>query len=115
MAFIRSKGKRGWRGDLTSHYLVESRRVNGKVRQKVLLYLGPCDSIKSALMHFRQQAWYWQKRAQGYALRYLYTPRTRDGRQWRNGEEFKIVPSALTSAELEQATKELKLGLKCIL
>lgn len=41
MAYVRSKK----RGDKTYYYLVEGKRVNGKVRQKVVKYLGPNPKI----------------------------------------------------------------------
>jgi len=45
MAFIRSKKIKGQ----TYHYIVENQLVNGKVRQKVLLYLGKADSLLEKL------------------------------------------------------------------
>ncbi len=38
------------------HYLVTTRRESGKVRQKVLFYLGEHASVDAALMHFDEQA-----------------------------------------------------------
>ena len=45
MAFIRSKKIKGQ----TYYYIVENRLVEGKVRQKVLRYLGKADSILEKL------------------------------------------------------------------
>lgn len=45
MAFIRSKRIKGQ----TYYYIVENRLVDGKVRQKVLLYLGKADSLLERL------------------------------------------------------------------
>jgi len=45
MAFVRRKVVRG----VARHYLVESRREHGQVRQKVLAYLGPCRTVEEAL------------------------------------------------------------------
>jgi hypothetical protein len=45
MAFIREKTSRGRK----YFYLVESRRIGGKVRQKTLAYLGPADDIDATL------------------------------------------------------------------
>jgi hypothetical protein len=53
------------------HYLVENKREDGRVRQKVLCYFGPCDTAMAAVMHFREQAEYWQRRALGYDYRYV--------------------------------------------
>lgn len=41
MAYVRSKK----RGDKTYYYLVEGRRENGKVKQKVLRYLGTSPKV----------------------------------------------------------------------
>lgn len=41
MTYVRSKK----RGDKTYYYLVEGKRVNGKVKQKVVKYLGPNPKI----------------------------------------------------------------------
>ncbi len=45
MAYIRKKTIRGY----ISYYLVESRRENGRIRQKVLAYLGKNTSLDSAI------------------------------------------------------------------
>jgi len=44
MAFIRKKTING----KTYHYLVESRRVDGKPRQRVIAYLGEWDTVEDA-------------------------------------------------------------------
>ncbi len=41
MAYVRGKK----RGDKTYYYLVEGKRENGKVRQKVVKYLGPNPKV----------------------------------------------------------------------
>ena len=41
MAFIRSKKIKG----ISYYYLVESKRINGKVRQKVLKYIGNSERL----------------------------------------------------------------------
>jgi hypothetical protein len=43
--FVRTK-RQGWH---TYHYLVRSERVNGKVRQRVIAYLGKYESLEEAL------------------------------------------------------------------
>ena len=45
MAFVRAKKING----KDRHYLVESRRINGEVRQKVLAYLGEGDTVQGAI------------------------------------------------------------------
>lgn len=51
MAFIRQKVSRG----RAAFYVVESVRVDGKPRQKVLAYLGPCDTIEGAIAHWESE------------------------------------------------------------
>jgi hypothetical protein len=51
--FIRQKGK--------SFYLVENKRDAGKVRQRTVCYLGPCDNLPGALAH-------WETVAEGLRL-----------------------------------------------
>jgi hypothetical protein len=46
MAFIRKKTVNGE----TYHYLVKSVRIKGKVRQKVLAYLGRFDNVEDAYL-----------------------------------------------------------------
>ena len=46
MAFVRAKK----RGDKTYYYLVEGKRVDGKVKQKVLEYLGPNPKVVKATL-----------------------------------------------------------------
>ena len=40
MAYIRAKKRKGKSGVQTYYYLVEGQRIDGKVKQKVLKYLG---------------------------------------------------------------------------
>jgi len=47
MAYIRAKGK-GWQGQ-PYYYLVEAVRDGGKVRQRVLFYLGRYATVQAAL------------------------------------------------------------------
>ncbi|OYT29083.1 hypothetical protein B6U98_03475 [Thermoplasmatales archaeon ex4572_165] len=46
MAFVRAKK----RGDKIYYYLVEGKRVDGKVKQKVLEYLGPNPKVVKATL-----------------------------------------------------------------
>jgi len=46
MAFIRKKKIKG----ISYYYLVENRRINGKVRQKVLKYIGSSDNLVKVVM-----------------------------------------------------------------
>jgi hypothetical protein len=52
MAFIRRKVSRG----RAAFYLVENHREGGKVRQRVLAYLGPCDTLEGAIAHWEGEA-----------------------------------------------------------
>jgi hypothetical protein len=45
MSFVRIK-RQGWR---TYHYLVRNERVEGRVRQRVIAYLGEFESVEVAL------------------------------------------------------------------
>lgn len=57
-------------GGKTYHYLVKSVRVNGKVQQKVLAYLGTHDNVESAY-----------KNATGVQRRKLEKFRGKDGKK----------------------------------
>jgi hypothetical protein len=52
MSFIRTKRIKG----IDYFYLVENYRVDGKVRQKVLAYLGQFNTIATAYEHWRVQS-----------------------------------------------------------
>lgn len=66
MAFIRKK-LGGYENRNEHYYLVENKRTKqGKIRQKVLVYLGPCSDFATAVMHFKQMAAYYQKLSEGY-------------------------------------------------
>jgi hypothetical protein len=52
MAFVRQKVSRG----RSAFYLVENRRENGKVRQRVLTYLGACSTLEYAIAYFDEKA-----------------------------------------------------------
>ena len=51
MAFIRRKTIKG----AEYHYLVEGVRKDGKVRQRVICYLGRHSTVKSALAYWTRQ------------------------------------------------------------
>ncbi|MBS1799550.1 MAG: hypothetical protein JSS95_06955 [Acidobacteria bacterium] len=51
MTFIRKKLIKG----TVYHYLVENFREEGKVRQKVIAYLGQFDAVADAYEHWREQ------------------------------------------------------------
>ena len=40
MTYVRAKTRKGKTGNLTYYYLVEGKRINGKMKQKVIKYLG---------------------------------------------------------------------------
>lgn len=63
MAFIRRKTING----KDKFYLVESKRIDGKVRQKVLAYLGESDTVESAIAEVEDQI----VRRRGYLQRSL--------------------------------------------
>lgn len=52
MPFIRKKKL----GNFTYKYLVENQRVDGKVKQKVVLYLGHADTVEGSLRGFEEKA-----------------------------------------------------------
>jgi len=52
MAFVRQKQSRG----RTAYYLVENYRADSKVKQKVLAYLGECDTVEKAIASFEEEA-----------------------------------------------------------
>lgn len=51
MAFVRTKVIKG----TTYYYLVEGYRQDGKVRQKVLSYLGKYPTVKLAISYWKDQ------------------------------------------------------------
>lgn len=51
MPFIRTKIVKGQ----TYYYLVEGVRVDGKVRQRVIAYLGEFETVRSALAYWTAQ------------------------------------------------------------
>ena len=51
MAFVRKKVVKGQ----TYFYLVESRWEDGRPRQKVLVYLGQCETVEQAYAHWKKQ------------------------------------------------------------
>lgn len=51
MPFVRTKLVKGIR----YHYLVEAYREDGKVRQRVLAYLGEHETVKAALRYWQKQ------------------------------------------------------------
>lgn len=51
MPYIRTKLVKG----IAYYYLVEGVREGGKVRQRVLLYLGKHSTVKEALAHWRKE------------------------------------------------------------
>jgi hypothetical protein len=51
MPFIRTKLVKG----IAYYYLVESYREDGKVRQRVLAYLGKHSTVNAALAYWRKQ------------------------------------------------------------
>jgi hypothetical protein len=64
------------------HYLVENRRENGKVRQKMLHYLGDAATVEEAIAEASKRlAWY-----QG-AIAKLRAEMEAAFLQWRQGEE----------------------------
>ncbi len=54
--FIRCKPLHSGR---PAYYLVRNVRIGGKVSQKVLAYLGPCDTVQAAAEHYQQDATYY--------------------------------------------------------
>ncbi len=51
MAYVRTKKVKGWE----YHQLVESRRVDGKPRQKVIMHLGHHASVDAALVEWPKE------------------------------------------------------------
>ena len=51
MPYIRTKRI----GGVEFYYLVESTRVDGKPRQRVIAYLGKFSTVEAALVHWREQ------------------------------------------------------------
>jgi hypothetical protein len=51
MPFIRTKEIKG----IPYHYLVQSFRDGGKVRQRVLVYLGQFPTVRKAYNHWKRQ------------------------------------------------------------
>ena len=60
MAFIRGKRKK----DSVYYYIVESKRVDGKVRQKVLAYLGQCPTVDEAIEYWTGRLDEWKLEAE---------------------------------------------------
>jgi hypothetical protein len=58
--FVRKKTT--WAGAV-KHYLVESRREGGKVRQRVLYYLGDCPTVEEQLARYDYTAGSWREAA----------------------------------------------------
>jgi hypothetical protein len=58
LAFIRRKGSHGRFG----FYLVQNRRVEGKVRQKMLAYVGPCDAFDFSCDTIEGGIAYWERK-----------------------------------------------------
>lgn len=52
MAFVRRKRSRG----REAYYLVENRRENGHVRQRVVAYLGSCATVDEAIVFWSEDA-----------------------------------------------------------
>ena len=46
MSYVRVKKRKGKSGELTYYYLVEGERTKGKVKQKVIKYLGTSPHLK---------------------------------------------------------------------
>ena len=98
MSFIRSKTRATmWGNRWTKYSIVENVRDGEKVRQKVLLYLGPCDTVEGAIAHFREQAAHYSDRALGWGVRhYVFGKRS-----------YELFP--ITKAE---AQRSLRIGKK---
>ena len=60
MSYVRKKVVKG----IEYHYLVESRWIDGKPRQKVVAYLGHYATVRGAHAHFVRQAKKKQKPAE---------------------------------------------------
>ena len=65
MAFVRQKKSDSVRGYSLVYHLVENRRVDGKIRQKVLAYLGSASTPETALWNVVQDL-RWQLRKEAY-------------------------------------------------
>lgn len=57
MAYIRAKEQR----DRTYYYLVESYRRDGKVRQRMLAYLGEYPTVEMAITEYQKKIEYYQR------------------------------------------------------
>ena len=69
--FVRAKHRRTQRGSMTHYYLVRSEREGGRVRQRVVLYLGRDKSIHEAaerlprvIAHYQEQAETYRQKAE---------------------------------------------------
>jgi hypothetical protein len=57
MAYIRKKSYQGKRRGTTYYYVVQSYRVEGKVQQTTLAYLGECPTVESAIRVALRRHW----------------------------------------------------------
>ena len=92
MAFVRKKGV----GPYEYHQLVESRLVDGKPRQKVLLHLGRYPTVEAALEG-------WPKEVEGLR-RFARQRRSKAERLTRDGSPYTTVKALL---EREQKAESL--------
>jgi hypothetical protein len=108
LSFIRSKTRRDLydrkRGQ-THYSIVENVRDGGKVCQKVLLYLGPCNTVEGAIAHFREQSFNWSQRALGWQLT--------GGCGGRFNFEIVPIEKAARKTALRQAKKHEKSARRC--
>jgi hypothetical protein len=108
LSFIRSKTRKSWYGRVLgqTHYsIVENVRDRGKVRQKVLLYLGPCYTVEGSIAHFREQSFNWSQRALGWRLT--------GGCGGRFNFEIIPIEKAARKTALRQAKKHEKSARRC--
>ena len=96
MAYVRKKKVRGWE----YHQLVESRRVGGEPRQKVLVHLGHHASVDAALEVWPKEI----RRLQHLAARERRLAAYLEGRRARAATE--------RADSADRRTNELKLNLK---
>lgn len=69
MAFIRKRYSGKYRGrDNYSYQVIETYREGGKVKQRVLINLGPSPTIEQALERARKGIEFWTREAQGRGL-----------------------------------------------
>jgi hypothetical protein len=108
LSFIRSKTRKTWLGHVRgqTHYsIVENIRDGCKVRQKVLLYLGPCATVHGAIAHFREQSFNWSQRSLGWRLT--------GGCGGRFNFEIVPIEKAARKTALRQAKKHEKSARRC--